>query len=344
MAFTMGVEHQPKSELDQKLVAAYTATFIPRDDLYPLQLPDGSYTQIRRQLYPDLVAAHLKGFITIGAYALDQQNHAKWLCFDADDGLSWYGLVALARQLHEQHVPTYLEPSRRGGHLWLFTTPLPGLDIRRFGKQLLIEHNLPMKQGKQPGIELYPRQDELHTGPGSFVRLPLGKHRLTNRRYHFVTLSGEPLAPTVREQIALLAAPEHVPPAFITEVLERAPRAKAVSPTPRYVPQAERPKPARSKRKRKKTREPPSEQIKKSITVLDFVSQYVELDERGKGYCPFHDDQHKSFQVHHERNFWHCYAGCEGQTVIDFWMKWREKRGEDPSFVAAVKELRRMLL
>ncbi len=72
---------------------AYAATFIPRDDLYHLQLEDGRYTKVQRTLYPDLIAAHLKGFITIGAYALDQQNMAKWLCLDADDGLRWYGLL-----------------------------------------------------------------------------------------------------------------------------------------------------------------------------------------------------------------------------------------------------------
>jgi hypothetical protein len=81
----MRAEHQPKTDLERDLVMAYAATFVPRFDLYPLQLKDGSYTLVNRELYPDLIAAHLKGFITIGAYALDTQNHAKWLCFDADD-------------------------------------------------------------------------------------------------------------------------------------------------------------------------------------------------------------------------------------------------------------------
>jgi hypothetical protein len=53
-------------------------------------------------------------------------------CKDADDGLRWYGLVALSRSLAERDIPTYLEPYRRGGHLWLFPeTPLLSTEMRR---------------------------------------------------------------------------------------------------------------------------------------------------------------------------------------------------------------------
>jgi DNA primase len=73
------------------------------------------------------------------------------------------------------------------------------------------------------------------------------------------------------------------------------------------------------------------------------VSRYIELDERGRGYCSFHEDQHQSFGVHRERNFWHCYAGCGGGSIIDFWQKWREKQGQDPSFKATLAELAKLL-
>ncbi len=304
-------EYSPQKDLDRDLVVAYAATFIPRNDLYPLQLEDGTYTKVQRTLYPDLIAAHLNGFITIGAYALDQQNMAKWLCLDADDGLRWYGLVNLARNLSEQSIPSYLEASRRGGHLWLFTTPRPGIDIRRFGKQLLDDHHLPEKRGKIPGIELYPKQDVLVTGPGSFVRLPLGKHHLTGHRYHFVSVTGEPLAPTIREQIRLLTQPQWVPQGFLEHVLGRAPATAILSPTPKFEPKPE-PTPGRNnKRYRRDThQEKPSTRIKATMSVLDFVSQYVALTDQGKGHCPFHDDQRMSFGVNPDHNFWYCFA-CE---------------------------------
>ena len=118
----------------------------------------------------------------------------------------------LADALHNQGVVPYLESSRRGGHLWLFLDPLPGVEARRFGHRLQTEHNL-------TDVELYPKQDELKTGPGSLVRLPFGVHRKTGKRYGFVGLDGQPLAPTLREQIALLAEPQHVPGEFIAAML-----------------------------------------------------------------------------------------------------------------------------
>lgn len=86
-----------------------------------------------------------------------------------------------------------------------------------------------------------------------------------------------------------------------------------------------------------------SKRIKRSISVADFVGRYVELDSRGRGLCPFHDDNHHSFQVHQGKNFWHCYSGCGGGSLIDFWMKWREKQRQDNSFTATIRELAQIL-
>jgi hypothetical protein len=329
----MSKERPNRAELDPHVLSAYIDTFINRRDLYHIQLPNGTYAAVNKSLTDNMVAAHLKGYITIGAYSLDTNGWAKWLCLDSDDEQYWQRLVNLASELDSLSVPSYLEPSRRGGHLWLFTDPIPGFQIRRFGKQLLSEHELPLKKRKQLGIELYPKQDKPITGPGSLVRLPLGVHRLSGRRYHFITPLGAPLAPSIREQLAILGNPNRVPQAFIDELLARAPEPRKVSPTPQFRPTHDRDMSG-----------PPSERIKQAISVYDFVSQYVELDQRGKGYCPFHDDQVQSFQVSREGNYWHCYAGCEGQTIIDFWMLWREKHHKKGDFKSAVKDLAKMLL
>ena len=82
--------------------------------------------------------------------------------------------------------------------------------------------------------------------------------------------------------------------------------------------------------------------IKARVTVLEFVSQYVDLKPTasgGLGLCPFHDDHHPSFGVNDAGNFWHCFAGCGGGSVVDFWMKWRAC-----GFTTAVKELALMVL
>lgn len=316
----------PVSELSPELLRGFVAAFLNRGDCYPLQLDKGSYVRIKQPLTRDMVIAHLKGVVTIGAYALNHESYAKWLCLDADSDKDFATLIRLASKLDADSIPSYLERSRRGGHLWLFTPAFPGQAMRRFGKQLLAEVNA------SDTIELYPKQDQLVRGPGSLVRLPFGVHRKTGRRYPFITPDRQPLAPTIRQQIALLAHPQQVPAAFIDKVLSDAPEV----PLPSPIPQFQFVKPGSG--------ETLSEVLKAMVSVEQFVGQFVALDTQGRGHCPFHDDQHSSFQVNTSGNYWHCYAGCGGGSIIDFWMKWREHRGQDASFTATIKALRDMLL
>lgn len=316
-------EYSPLAELAPELLSAFITTFIARYDCYPRQLPNGSYICVREALTPQLVTAHFRGLITLGAYALAPDNLAHWLCLDADDSDQWEQLIKLASKLAGQAITSYLEPSRRGGHLWLFTSPLPGAIIRQFGQELLRSYDLPK-------MELYPKQDVLKTGPGSLVRLPFGIHRKTGRRYSFIKPNGEPLALTIREQVALLAHPSRISQTFIDEVVAQIPS------TP--LPEA----PIFAKIQATEG-ERLSDRIKNSISVYDFVSRYVTLDQRGKGLCPFHDDRVQSFQVNLQENYWSCYAGCGGGSILDFAMKWRDKHGQDASFTATLKDLAEQL-
>lgn len=323
----MNHQEQRRREIELPLLTFYTNTFIPRQDCHSRQLSDGSYVAIKRKLTLGKIEAHLLGRLTLGAYALDTHSHARWICFDADDEAEWKGLLNLSQWLKDFpiSVPSYIEPSRRGGHLWLFLDPLPGADARRMGKHLLQKHNL--------AVELYPKQDTLRTGAGSLVRLPLGIHQLTQRRYHFVDLSGLPLAPTIREQVALLAQPQKVPSEFVKWALSQTTQVKCIIPSHRYTPLS---KEAYSGLV--------SERIKHSISVYDFVSQFVQLDRGGRGLCPYHDDHKESLSVNQEGNFWHCFAGCGGGSVIDFWMKWRARNHQDSSFKATVTELEAVVI
>ena len=80
------------------------------------------------------------------------------------------------------------------------------------------------------------------------------------------------------------------------------------------------------------------ERLKKSITVKDFVSKYVDL-KGSVGHCPFHDDEKASFGVNEEGNYWHCFAGCGGGSIIDFYMKLK-----NVDFNTAVDDLAEKLL
>ena len=294
--------------------------FVQRWDLYARQLADGRYICVHESLNVGHLFAHLRGEMTLGSYLLDPESQARYLVVDADDDQGWRRLVSLATELADEDVPTYLEKSRRGGHLWLFLAQaIPGREARAFGLGLLAAHQV-------EDVELFPKQERLTHGPGSLIRMPFGVHRAARCRYGFRSSYGLLLGSTVREQISALKSPETVPQAafeayrsFVPSPPESSAREALAAPTGKV-----------------------SERIKASVTVLELVSQYVNLKPAGSGaigLCPFHDDHHPSLGVNDKENYWHCFAGCGGGSVIDFWMKWREC-----DFKTAARELAEMLL
>jgi len=82
------------------------------------------------------------------------------------------------------------------------------------------------------------------------------------------------------------------------------------------------------------------ERIKNAVPLVAFLSGFVELRPIASGaigHCPFHEDHNPSFGVNREGNYWHCFAGCGGGSVIEFWMKFN-----NCDFNTAVKELKEM--
>lgn len=309
----MNQERDRLPEMSPELLQAFANTFISRWDTYAVQVPqDGSYRRVMdtvagafMPLRLSLIERHLRGdAITLGAYVLDEHSQAKYLVFDADTDSGWHSVLTMAEELERAGIASYREQSRRGGHLWLFFEPMSGTDTRRLGRFLAATYQL-------DEVELYPKQAELRTGPGSLIRLPLGFHRKLTppKRFSFVDRDGGQLAPTVREQLAIVSRPERVPKRFIEETLALAPVE-----APAFLP-------ATLNIRGFSTEMRPDEKVKAAISVPNFVTQFIELDARGRGYCPFHDDARMSFAAYPEN--WHCFAGCEGQTVIDFYIKWK---------------------
>ena len=292
-------------------------TFIQRRDLYARQLDDGRYLCIRKPLTDGLLIAHLQGEITLGAYVLDPESQARFAVIDADDDHQLARLASIRVSLAGEVIPSYLEASRRGGHLWFFfEEPVIGKTARAFGKSIL-------KSAELADVEVFPKQRVLGDGPGSLIRLPFGVHRKDGQRYGFMNLKGEALSPTYVGQIRALGNPRVVDKAGVEKVISRNKSVKRELVLPKVEANGEA----------------LSVQIKRSMSVLDFVGQYVELSPNGRGLCPFHDDHNSSFAVNAEKNYWHCFAGCGGGSLIDFYMK---MKGVD--FKDAVRELAGMLL
>ena len=295
-------------------------SFIQRWDIHARQLTDGRYVCIHKPLRKKHLISHLQGEITLGTYLLDSESRSRFIVFDADDDQSFSHLIEVAKKLEANRIKPYLETSRRGGHLWFFfRQPVTGLLARQFGTGIVEAHNI-------RNVELFPKQDQLANGPGSLIRLPFGFHQLSGRRYPFVKTNGDRIAVNAREQIKILSSPETVP----DDVFE-AFRSFAIGTQP------------------KSTNTPHTEfspmlsaQIKQRVSVLEFVSKYVDLKPTNQGaigLCPFHDDHNPSFSVNDTENYWQCFAGCGGGSIIDFWMKWQEC-----DFVDAILELAKILL
>lgn len=299
--------------------------FIQRWDMYARQRDDGAYLAIHHPLKPYHLVTHLRGERTLGAYVLDENSQGRFLVLDADTEPDWRKLQGVGWALSRMDCPSYLEDSRRGGHLWLFLEQsMFGKEIRHFGKGLLNHFNI-------LDVELFPKQDKLKSGPGSLIRLPFGIHRKSEQRYGFYLPDGQPLAPTLREQIRTLATPLTVPESVFLRFKELS---RSAAPKNRFRPKR------RGERGAESAADTPlSTRIKESISVRQFILQHVELSPSGLGLCPFHNDTQASFSVNDGDAYWHCFACDEGGSIIDFWMLYK-----DCDFKSAVGELAEMLL
>ena len=164
--------------MTKQMVEAYASLFVHRWDSYAVQQRNGAYYRVEEPLTLEHLEAHLEGRWTLGTYVLDALSTCTFAVFDADseDGLMW--TAVLAGELARQGIPTLIEASRRGGHLWVhFVEPTPASLVRVW--------LLPYAQAF--GMELYPKQDELAVGgSGSLIRLPLGTHQRSRGWYPFV--------------------------------------------------------------------------------------------------------------------------------------------------------------
>ena len=277
-------------------------TFVNRRDAFAFQLDDGRYFATHREIAVQHVMEHLKGNLTLGVYLLDADNATKLSVIDADDE---DGFEKLRKAHVSLPVPSYLEASRRGGHLWFFfDKPVEGKIGKNFGleiaKRFLIE------------AEVFPKQAESE-GPGSCIRLPFGVHKKTGERYPFIGLGNW------RQQLEALTHPAKVSLEDVMKHQYQEPERKSVQIYPATGETGNYPL---------------WEKVKRQITVEELVSQYVDLNAKGIGKCPFHDDEFPSFSVNAKENYWNCFSGCGGGSVIDFWMKMN-----DLDFKEATKDL-----
>jgi len=269
---------------------------------------------VGQPLTREVLRAHLLGRLSLGSYVIDEAGCCRFALYDADgeDGLPV--LLSLQRRLAADGIPAYLEGSRRGGHLWVFLAhPTSAGVVRGWLHPYTVA-----------GVEFYPKQDTAsHERPGSLVRVPLGVHRRSGRRYPFVEQQGGrllPLARTVGETLLWLstvrraAPPACLPVSGLGTAPQREPTHKKFSSLPAPT-----------------TRRAPTETIRDWCLAQDplaVIGGYVELDAHGMGCCPFgwHHaagrDRHPSLWVHPLRRgelaCWWCHTWQQGGSLFDF--------------------------
>ncbi len=291
-----------------ELVAAYASLFVHCWSQYAVQQRDGTYWRVVEPLTLSLLAGHLEGRWTLGTYLLDEQCQCSFAIFDADgiDGLSQ--LVDLAAELAEQGLPTVLEASRRGGHLWVhFARPTSANAVRAW----LLPYALAL------GVELYPKQEAL--GPGgacSLIRLPLGIHRQSRGWYPFVVLVADgklvPVGETVVECCAWVC--QAVQRVEVPEVVCASPGGHLMRDDALMASHEGMARPGRgSIRAWCRTQD-----------IVRVIGRHVALDGRGIGSCPFKEHHYRgdvrpSFQVFggHDPH-WYCYTSGRAGDLFDF--------------------------
>jgi len=79
------------------------------------------------------------------------------------------------------------------------------------------------------------------------------------------------------------------------------------------------------------------EEIRANASIVDVISEFVQLRKRGKNYlglCPFHSEKTPSFTVSDEKQIFHCFGCHAGGNVFKFLMEYRKI-----SFIESVQEL-----
>ncbi|HEY0754254.1 MAG TPA: hypothetical protein VGD98_09850 [Ktedonobacteraceae bacterium] len=294
-----------------KHLQTYWNLFIGRSNDFAQQHQDGGYFRVGRALSMTDLAQHLDGRQTLGSYLINERGRCRCAVFDADNPNGLQVLRQVQTTLTHQAIPAYLERSRRGGHLWVFfAEPVPASQVRAW-----------LLPSCPSGVEFYPKQVE-GAGYGSLIRLPLGVHLRSGKRYPFVEWHERgpvAVARSVQETLAWLTSIQRVHVPTLPEARARAPRTQETSFSNfRQTSISTLPQTIRS--------------WCATQNPYQVITRYVDLNSQGVGACPFRwhhaggQDAHASFKVYTPGTpggyCWYCYTWQRGGSVFDFLRYW----------------------
>jgi len=205
------------SSYDPHQVALYYVHLFPaRNDVYSRWTPEG-WRPVREPLTAEVAIAGLRGTgPSISGYMIAHpgQSHTFAVDFDREDGVE---LAFRMSKLIRQEMPTYVETSRRGAHLWgCLDNVAPARLIRAALRGMLQALDL---DAHDPKIELRPGTDSVdQDGLGHALRLPLMPHPKTGKRGEFYDGSTSmPMGPKLAD---ILLNIREIPAASLTKWAE----------------------------------------------------------------------------------------------------------------------------
>lgn len=173
-------------------------------------------------LSDEIIARHLRGFTTLGTYALLLDSTCTFLATDFDDKTWREDVQAFARAADSLSIPIYIEISRsgEGAHAWIFfETRVPATNARALGTALISLTCKTQRQLKLSSYDrLFPSQDTMPAGNfGNLIHLPLQGRSAEQGRSVFVDANLQPYT----DQWAFLASMLKVSVTELTGLLEK---------------------------------------------------------------------------------------------------------------------------
>ncbi|MFZ5518634.1 MAG: CRISPR-associated primase-polymerase type A1 [Candidatus Zhuqueibacterota bacterium] len=205
----------PIANFEENDIQLFIQLFSAREGVYSRQWTDNTgrlgYNPVYKPLSKDVVKSHFQGKETLGMYILRTDNTVRHIIIDIDisrqarnettdeeivmdkwQEITHQDAVNIYSICQKLDIPVYIENSGfKGRHVWFFfSDPVPARDGIAFAKKILEETGEPPS-----GInrEIFPKEARVSTKAlGSMVKLPLGVHKLTERRCLLLEPSGQP--------------------------------------------------------------------------------------------------------------------------------------------------------
>lgn len=179
---------------EQETIADYyVSTFSARSDDFVAWR--GTWVRAAEPLTGQRVIEAFTSRVGLSGYMMTTDNltHVCAVDFDSDDG--WAQAQRLRDVMDAHQAFAYIEPSRRGAHLWsVLDRQIPARTVRRALRGFLAEALIP----EGPKVELRPSHDEIKPdGYGSPIRMPTMPHPKTGLRYPLCGPDDKPLGGTL---------------------------------------------------------------------------------------------------------------------------------------------------